>query len=273
MGARAHLARRHPRAVGADRRRPVRRAEDAALGDAVTPVRTTTEVFAASGLTQAEVERLRLVLEDWQLLADLGFCDLVMWVCLGEGWVAVAHARPMTGPMAFVGDMIGRHAFGDLREVIDAAADAGQCIDADGLEGTTKVAAVPVRLGGRTVGVVTRHQPGGRDRSTSPLERTYGELTDTLSEMLVRGVALGVGPDGPAPRRAAGRRRGHPARRAGRGPLRQPERRERDASPRPRRPDPRCGARAGDRRAAASRRTAGRGPGHRRHGARRVAPR
>ncbi|WP_252974963.1 sensor histidine kinase [Janibacter melonis] len=169
----------------------------------MTPVRTTTEVFAASGLTQAEVERLRLVLEDWQLLADLGFCDLVMWVYLDEGWVAVAHARPMTGPMAFVDDMIGRHAFDDLREVIDAAADAGQCIDADGLEGTTKVAAVPVRLGGRTVGVVTRHQPGGRDRSTSPLERTYGELTDTLSEMLVRG-------EWPSASAPTGQRRGAP---------------------------------------------------------------
>ena len=60
-------------------------------------MRSTPEVLQAADLSSADVERARLILEDWQLLADLGFSDLVMWVLVGDRWVAAAHARPMTG--------------------------------------------------------------------------------------------------------------------------------------------------------------------------------
>lgn len=65
------------------------------------------------GLEPADVEWLRLLVGDWQLLADLSFADLVLWIrrvppgaelpAVGSppadtsDWVAAAHVRPTTG--------------------------------------------------------------------------------------------------------------------------------------------------------------------------------
>ncbi|MGL5851254.1 MAG: histidine kinase N-terminal domain-containing protein, partial [Phycicoccus sp.] len=47
-----------------------------------------------AGLTPAESEWLHLLVGDWQLVADLSFADLVLWVRDGRGgWRAVAHVR------------------------------------------------------------------------------------------------------------------------------------------------------------------------------------
>ena len=59
-------------------------------------------------LEPAESEWLHLLAGDWQLIADLSFADLVLWVRGGlDGWRAVAHVRPTTGPMVFYDDIVG----------------------------------------------------------------------------------------------------------------------------------------------------------------------
>ena len=77
-------------------------------------------------LVPADTEWLHLLVEDWHLLADLAFSDLVLWVAHEGGWVAAAHTRPMTGPMVFVEEVVGQEAstiFGDL---VTRAATEGQ---------------------------------------------------------------------------------------------------------------------------------------------------
>ena len=60
-------------------------------------------------LEAPESEWLHLLVGDWQLIADLSFADLVLWVRGGlDGWRAVAHVRPNTGPMVFYDDIVGR---------------------------------------------------------------------------------------------------------------------------------------------------------------------
>ena len=62
-----------------------------------------------AALAPAEAEWLHLLVGDWQLLSDLSFADLVLWVPSGpEGWLAVAHVRPTTGQMVFFEDIVGR---------------------------------------------------------------------------------------------------------------------------------------------------------------------
>lgn len=165
-------------------------------------MRSTPEVLQAADLSSADVERARLILEDWQLLADLGFSDLVMWVLVGDRWVAAAHARPMTGPMAFVDDLIGTEPDPDMAAAVSAAADSGQIVDRAGVEDATRLWAVPVRRPDGCVCVVTRHQPGGRDRG-SPLEVSYWQLADVLGQMLSSG-------DWPSASAPTGQRRGAP---------------------------------------------------------------
>ena len=45
-----------------------------------------------------DVDWLHLLVGDWQVLADLAFADLVLWLPDRHGgFVADAHARPSTG--------------------------------------------------------------------------------------------------------------------------------------------------------------------------------
>ena len=46
---------------------------------------------------------------DWQILADLSFADLVLWLPdrEGKGYWAGGQMRPTTGPTALVDDVLG----------------------------------------------------------------------------------------------------------------------------------------------------------------------
>ena len=62
----------------------------------------------STDLEPAESEWLHLLVGDWQLIADLSFADLVLWVRGGSHeWIAVGHVRPNTGPMVFYDDIVG----------------------------------------------------------------------------------------------------------------------------------------------------------------------
>src|SRR6202000_402693 len=67
-----------------------------------------------TSLSAPELEWLHSLVSDWQLLADLSFADLILWVpsrapegALNSGWVAVAQMRPTTGPTSFPDDVVG----------------------------------------------------------------------------------------------------------------------------------------------------------------------
>lgn len=60
-------------------------------------------------LTGADLDRLGALLADWQLIADLAFSDLVLWLPTwnASGYVAAAQLRPTTGPTVFTDDLVG----------------------------------------------------------------------------------------------------------------------------------------------------------------------
>jgi len=66
-------------------------------------------------LPGAAVGHLQRIVAEWQLLADLAFADLLMWVPLHvagspEGFLCVAHVRPTTGPTVHPKDVVGARA-------------------------------------------------------------------------------------------------------------------------------------------------------------------
>src|SRR6187549_2624880 len=74
-------------------------------------------------LDQADLEWLHLLAGDWQLVSDLSFADLVLWVRGGlDGWRAVAHVRPNTGPMVFYDDIVGSSSSRSRASMLDEAA-------------------------------------------------------------------------------------------------------------------------------------------------------
>ena len=60
-------------------------------------------------LDSEDVEWLQLLMADWQILADLSFADLVLWLPdkSGNGFWAAGQMRPTTGPTAYVDDIVG----------------------------------------------------------------------------------------------------------------------------------------------------------------------
>src|SRR5680860_1498734 len=74
-------------------------------------------------LAEGDREWLHLLVGDWQLLSDLSFADLVLWLPLpdGAGYVAVAHCRPSTGPTVFYDDQVGARLATGRRPQVDLA--------------------------------------------------------------------------------------------------------------------------------------------------------
>ncbi len=162
-------------------------------------------------LAGADVEWLHLLVGDWQILSDLSFADLVLWVrgtrLHPEGWIAAMHVRPNTGPLVFFDDIVGSVA-GQMRHaLLELCAARGRVIQERGPEwaqGTpVREQAIPVVRDGRVLAVITRHSNLEAMRAPSRMELTYRGVADTLSRM----IAAGEFPMRGAP---TGQRRGAP---------------------------------------------------------------
>ena len=83
----------------------------------------TELVRAHSDLDSEDVAWLQLLLADWQIIADLSFADLVLWLPDrdGSGYWAVAQMRPTTGPTAYVDDLVGAFVAKGRKPLIDSA--------------------------------------------------------------------------------------------------------------------------------------------------------
>ena len=75
---------------------------------------TLFELLAEQTTLPAEdVEHLQRLVGEWQMLSDLSFADLLLWVPVGEGeFLCVAQVRPTTGPTAYQDDQVGRRQVG-----------------------------------------------------------------------------------------------------------------------------------------------------------------
>jgi PAS domain-containing protein len=170
-------------------------------------------VYAQGRSTGADVEWLHRLAGDGQLLADLAFADIVIWVpTTDDSFVAVGHARPSGAATLFYRDIVGDPVRPQWRTQIREAFFTGMIVDSaspDWFEETpTRVRAVPIVRGagsGRTtVGVLTRHTNLGETRTPSRQQITFNECADDLFGM----VASGDFPDlsaPTAPRRGAPR--------------------------------------------------------------------
>ncbi|WP_313407993.1 sensor histidine kinase [Aeromicrobium sp.] len=135
---------------------------------------------AQTALSSSQVDRLQALITDWQIVADLSFSDLVLWVDDAEskGMWAAAQIRPTTGPTTLHEDVVGTFVPRDVTQVSDQAQPDGARITQ---------AAVPVMWAGRRLGVVVRRRPESDRRSVGALESAYQRTSDDLFEMIRRG--------------------------------------------------------------------------------------
>ncbi len=143
-------------------------------------VPTLTELVRShTDLDDEDVAWLQLLQADWQIVADLSFADLVLWLPdhEGRGFWAAGQMRPTTGPTAYVDDVIGTFVPVGRRPLIDAAYAHGRLVREGDPEWRddvpVRVETIPVRRGGRVIAVVARNTNLLGVRTPSRLELSY----------------------------------------------------------------------------------------------------
>jgi two-component sensor histidine kinase len=157
-------------------------------------VPTLTEVVSAhTGLGADDVAWLQLLLADWQVLADLSFADLVLWLPDrdGKGFWAGAQMRPTTGPTAYVDDLVGAFVPTGRRPLIDSAFERERVAREGDPEWRddipVRAEAIPVRREGRVLAVIGRNTNLLGVRTPSRLELAYLQTATDLTQMIAGG--------------------------------------------------------------------------------------
>ncbi len=146
-----------------------------------------------TALDDSDLEWLHLLVSEWQLLSDLSFADLVLWVPTKDGarYVSVAQMRPNTGPTSYQDDMVGRLVPRGRRPLLDAALDEGRIVregDPEWREEVpVRVESIPVRRESRVLGVIARNTNLLTVRTPSRLELTYLQSASDLAQMIAAG--------------------------------------------------------------------------------------
>ncbi|MEO3824886.1 histidine kinase N-terminal domain-containing protein [Actinomadura sp. B10D3] len=171
-----------------------------------------------SDLTDTDLEWLHALVSDWQLLADLSFADLLLWVPLRSadtlpadgasrpgrgqrgaldtgavvpGWVAIAQMRPTTGPTAYPEDLVGKVVRTGRRGLIDVAWRERRIVrEGDPEWGSgipVREESIPVRRGAKVLGVIQRSTNLSSARTPSRLELTYLQSASDLATMISEG--------------------------------------------------------------------------------------
>jgi two-component sensor histidine kinase len=145
---------------------------------------------ARTALTQEDLGHLQRLVAEWQLVADLSFADLVLWVRTHEGpWLAVAHMRPTTGPTTYPKDVVGaeveesfrvERAWREQRIIRDGEPEWHEGIP-------VRNETVPVVRAGRSIAVLSRDTNLNAARVPSQLELAYLTAAGELLQMVAEG--------------------------------------------------------------------------------------
>ena len=149
-------------------------------------------------VTIDQAHRIRELVADWQLLSDLSFADLILWVPIRKdvkvwptGHIAVAHIRPTTTATFFVNDVIGDELMWGARPNIDEALSCGEIIRNAEPEPfgelMVKEETIPVFFEDQVIAVISRHRNVEQMRTAGKLEINYREIAKHLYQMVAEG--------------------------------------------------------------------------------------
>jgi two-component sensor histidine kinase len=154
-------------------------------------------------LGQMEIDHLFRLAGDWQLIADLSFADLLLWVAVerpeqqpGERleFICVAQVRPTTAPTAYQDDSVGRVITGPEAAHLAIAHSQGRIWrEGDPVwygDTPARHEAIPVRRrdGVDVIAVVGRDTNLSTARTPSQLEMNYLTTADDLAQMVADGT-------------------------------------------------------------------------------------
>jgi len=160
-----------------------------------------------TGLSPADIEHLTRLAGDWQLLSDLSFADLLLWVPIkaAEGeprmFLCVAQVRPNTSSTAYQDDQVGKIVGGPEVAHLDIAFTQGRIWrEGDPVwygDTPARHEAIPVRLRAESadrdvysavIAVIGRDTNLSTARTPSQLELNYLTTADDLAQMVSDGT-------------------------------------------------------------------------------------
>ena len=151
-------------------------------------------------LRPADIDHLHRMAGDWQLLSDLSFADLLLWVPVDDAgtFLCVAQVRPTTAPTAYQDDQVGKIVGGPEVAHLDIAYRQGRIWrEGDPVwygDTPARHEAIPVRKrsadgeSGEVVAVVGRDTNLATARTPSQLELNYLTTADDLAQMIADGT-------------------------------------------------------------------------------------
>src|SRR5436189_1623359 len=131
----------------------------------------------------------------WRPLADLSFADMLLLAPItgeeGHRFVVLAQVRPVTGQTSYPQDLVGTVVDEVERPLLARCWRAGESVEADthaiGAKERVRVQCIPVRRGGRLIGLLTRESSATFARRSGELERTYLETFQRFAQMIADG--------------------------------------------------------------------------------------
>lgn len=144
-----------------------------------------------SDLTPDIVTGLADLVAAWDLVADLAFSDMVLWLPTWNeaGYAAVAQVRPSTASTAIPDDLVGTFLPKGRMSVMDQAFAHGQPVRARDPQrpwAPTSLEAIPLVREHQVVAVIARY-PSPVARGGSALEDVYLKAADELVTMAATG--------------------------------------------------------------------------------------
>ncbi|TFI43886.1 ATPase [Rhodococcus sp. 1R11] len=142
-------------------------------------------------LPGAAVDHLQRVVGEWQLLADLSFADVLLWVGTDDvsdgsaDVLCVAQCRPTTAPTVFTHDIVGTTISESEHPEVLVALQHRKIVQGGVL---TRSESIPVRCGEHVIAVLTRDTNPAQLRPPSALEVAYRECADDLCLMISEGT-------------------------------------------------------------------------------------
>jgi two-component sensor histidine kinase len=144
-------------------------------------------------LDEEQVRHLVVLCSSWQVLADLSFSDLLLYVRVRgeEKFEIAAQLRPFTSQTLYPTDMVGTVVTQPEQPIVERAFREGRIWQQDDpvlVDGIPiRMDAVPVRFNGETIAVVTKEGSPATSRRLGRLEQVYLQAAHYLSEMIALG--------------------------------------------------------------------------------------
>lgn len=150
-------------------------------------------IQSVSDLSPREAQHLRALCSSWQLLADLSFSDLLLYVPVSgdDAFQVCAQLRPFTSQTLYSQDMVGTRVSQPEQPIVERAYREGRIwaqqepVLVDGVP--IRMDALPVRCDGRVVAVVTKEGSPATSRRPGRLEQAYLDAAEEVSSMVAEG--------------------------------------------------------------------------------------